>query len=380
MPCSPSALRNRPTPPRARRCSTLAYGPVRFEKPSERLRAGRAPARGLSFVAVEDGRVIGTVRLWEVSAGPACPALLLGPLAVDPAQRRRGIGSALMRHALARRRPARPSRRAAGRRRGLLRPLRLLGRADRRAVAAGPRRPAAACSAANSSPARSTACGARSGRRRKPARTPLLAAVAGLRRPARASGGISPTTNVVDAARNSARRVFRPSALADKTPASGVATQWPTTPSSPLRRPDRHDRLRLDRPRHPAAAGAAHRVRPLEVRGDRPGRHRPQAARRAQAQVHEGRPDQGQLPRGADPAAQGRAGPRHDRQRLGRHLLGRPDGALQGHRLPLHRHRRRAVAGLLRRPEDHAVAALELCAARARARPPPQAPGRRHRR
>ena len=83
----------------------LAYGPVRFAKPSERLRAGRAPARGLSFVAVDEdsqknSKVIGTVRLWDASAGPACPALLLGPLAVDPAQRRRGIGSALMRHAL----------------------------------------------------------------------------------------------------------------------------------------------------------------------------------------------------------------------------------------------------------------------------------------
>src|SRR5258708_11112203 len=76
-----------------------AYGPVRFEKPSERLRSGRAPARGLCFVAVENGHVIGTVRLWDVSAGPACAALLLGPLAVDPAQRRRGIGSMLMRHA-----------------------------------------------------------------------------------------------------------------------------------------------------------------------------------------------------------------------------------------------------------------------------------------
>ena len=77
-----------------------AYGPVRFAKPSERLRAGRAPTRGLSFVAVEDGRVIGTVRLWDVSAGSACPALLLGPLAVDPGHRRKGIGSALMRHAV----------------------------------------------------------------------------------------------------------------------------------------------------------------------------------------------------------------------------------------------------------------------------------------
>ena len=77
-----------------------AYGPTRFEKPSQRLRTGRAPARGLAFVAVEAGRIIGTVRLWQVSAGPNCDALLLGPLAVDPAQRRRGIGSGLMRHAL----------------------------------------------------------------------------------------------------------------------------------------------------------------------------------------------------------------------------------------------------------------------------------------
>ncbi len=77
-----------------------AYGPVRFEKPSERLRSGRAPARGLSFVAVENGRVVGTVRLWNVSAGPDRAALLLGPLAVDPARRRRGIGSTLMCHAL----------------------------------------------------------------------------------------------------------------------------------------------------------------------------------------------------------------------------------------------------------------------------------------
>jgi predicted N-acetyltransferase YhbS len=78
----------------------LAYGPVRFQKPSESLRAGRAPARGLSFVAVEDGHIVGTVRLWDVTAGPACAALLLGPLAVDPAHRCHGIGSALMRHAL----------------------------------------------------------------------------------------------------------------------------------------------------------------------------------------------------------------------------------------------------------------------------------------
>jgi len=78
----------------------LAYGPVRFTKPSQRLRASRAPARGLSFVAAEDGRVIGSVRLWEVAAGPDRTTLLLGPLAVNPDCRNRGIGGGLMRHAL----------------------------------------------------------------------------------------------------------------------------------------------------------------------------------------------------------------------------------------------------------------------------------------
>jgi predicted N-acetyltransferase YhbS len=78
----------------------LAYGPVRFSKTSELLRAGRRPASGLSFVALDDGRIAGTVRLWAVSAGGDRPALLLGPLAVRPDSRNRGIGSALMRRAL----------------------------------------------------------------------------------------------------------------------------------------------------------------------------------------------------------------------------------------------------------------------------------------
>jgi predicted N-acetyltransferase YhbS len=77
-----------------------AFGDSRSAKPSERLREGRRPAAGLSFVAVDHGRLIGTVRLWNVAAGPLRPALLLGPLAVDPACRSHGIGGALMRRAL----------------------------------------------------------------------------------------------------------------------------------------------------------------------------------------------------------------------------------------------------------------------------------------
>jgi predicted N-acetyltransferase YhbS len=79
----------------------LGYGAVRFSKVSHRLREGRLPAAGLAFVACDHGRLIGTVRLWDVAAGDGRPALLLGPLTVHPSHRDRGIGSALMRHALA---------------------------------------------------------------------------------------------------------------------------------------------------------------------------------------------------------------------------------------------------------------------------------------
>ena len=83
-----------------------AYSPSRFAKASERLREGRMPADGLSLVAVDRGRTVGTVRLWHVTAGPGRAALLLGPLAVDPAHRNRGIGTALMRRAITRARLA----------------------------------------------------------------------------------------------------------------------------------------------------------------------------------------------------------------------------------------------------------------------------------
>ncbi len=79
----------------------LCLGDARFQKTSERLRDGRLPAHGLAFVATERDRVIGTVRLWNVAAGPARPALLLGPLAVHADYRGRGMGGALMRHAIA---------------------------------------------------------------------------------------------------------------------------------------------------------------------------------------------------------------------------------------------------------------------------------------
>ena len=76
------------------------FGSNRELRTCQRLRDGRAPAEGLAFSAVAGGRLVGTLRLWHVSAGGA-RALVLGPLAVDPWCRGLGIGGALINRALA---------------------------------------------------------------------------------------------------------------------------------------------------------------------------------------------------------------------------------------------------------------------------------------
>jgi predicted N-acetyltransferase YhbS len=77
-----------------------SFGENRHGRTCQRLRDGRAPAAGLALTAMREGKLVGTVRLWHVSAGGR-PALVLGPLAVDPACRELGIGAALMQQALA---------------------------------------------------------------------------------------------------------------------------------------------------------------------------------------------------------------------------------------------------------------------------------------
>ena len=76
------------------------FGASRHTRTCQRLRDGRAPAEGLALSAVRQGRLVGTVRLWHVSAG-GVPALMLGPLAVEASSRQLGVGAALMDHALA---------------------------------------------------------------------------------------------------------------------------------------------------------------------------------------------------------------------------------------------------------------------------------------
>ena len=75
--------------------TAASFGAGRFAKSAYRLREGVDPVAGLSFVAVEDGALRGSIRFWPVAIGME-KSLLLGPLAVQSDQRGRGIGIALM--------------------------------------------------------------------------------------------------------------------------------------------------------------------------------------------------------------------------------------------------------------------------------------------
>lgn len=76
-----------------------AFGPGRFARAAYRIREGGPHDRTLSFVALDGNTVIASVRLSPVVVG-TCPALLLGPLAVRPHWKNKGVGRALMRMAV----------------------------------------------------------------------------------------------------------------------------------------------------------------------------------------------------------------------------------------------------------------------------------------
>jgi predicted N-acetyltransferase YhbS len=74
----------------------LGFGPGRFAKTAYRLREGVVADERLSFVAEDETHaLLGSVRFWPVRIGQF-PCILLGPLAVEPKLRGRGIGIGLM--------------------------------------------------------------------------------------------------------------------------------------------------------------------------------------------------------------------------------------------------------------------------------------------
>lgn len=79
----------------------LAFGPGRFARSAYRLREGRGPVAGLSFLAFDKGgkELVGSIRYWSIRIGEM-QSLLLGPLAVHPDHQGKGIGSGLMTRSL----------------------------------------------------------------------------------------------------------------------------------------------------------------------------------------------------------------------------------------------------------------------------------------
>jgi len=76
-----------------------AFGPGRFARTAYRLREGAGHLMDLSFTAMVGTLLVGSVRMIPVCAGEV-PALMLGPLTVEPAFEGRGIGAALMQRSI----------------------------------------------------------------------------------------------------------------------------------------------------------------------------------------------------------------------------------------------------------------------------------------
>jgi predicted N-acetyltransferase YhbS len=81
------------------RLEERAFGPGRFARSAYRLREGVEPDYALSFVARVGTLLVGANTITAIRCSDA-PALLLGPLTVDPAFRSGGIGEALVQKSL----------------------------------------------------------------------------------------------------------------------------------------------------------------------------------------------------------------------------------------------------------------------------------------
>ena len=75
------------------------FGPGRYARSAFRIREGREHMLELSFTARIGTLLVGSLRLTPICIGET-PALLLGPLTVEPPFRTRGVGRTLIKRAL----------------------------------------------------------------------------------------------------------------------------------------------------------------------------------------------------------------------------------------------------------------------------------------
>jgi predicted N-acetyltransferase YhbS len=85
--------------PAIERLHERTFGPGRYAKTAYRLREQGGHSLDVSFTARTGPLLVGSVRLSPIRIGET-KALLLGPLTVEPAFRDRGVGQALIEHAL----------------------------------------------------------------------------------------------------------------------------------------------------------------------------------------------------------------------------------------------------------------------------------------
>jgi predicted N-acetyltransferase YhbS len=100
----PSDVTVRPVAPddlaTIRELHARAFGPGRFTRTAYRIREGTGEFSPFCRVCLIDGHHVAVVRFTQIVVGGRGGALLLGPLAVDPAFANRGHGRALVAKAL----------------------------------------------------------------------------------------------------------------------------------------------------------------------------------------------------------------------------------------------------------------------------------------
>ena len=81
-----------------------AFGRDRHGRTAYRLRDGVDSIPQLSFAAIENGVLVGTIQCWPIALrgddSSVHPLVLVGPVAVEPARQRGGLGKELVHQAL----------------------------------------------------------------------------------------------------------------------------------------------------------------------------------------------------------------------------------------------------------------------------------------
>ena len=80
-----------------------AFGPDRFARTAYTIRGAGKAIAALSFAAIEDGVLVGSIQCWPIALVDdtrQIPLVMVGPVAVEPTHQGDGIGRRLMARAL----------------------------------------------------------------------------------------------------------------------------------------------------------------------------------------------------------------------------------------------------------------------------------------